>query len=381
MDSPDNKTEMMVENKDSNNNEQEKKDIIIDLDKIPGNKPKKDNHHNEPKKIKDYSVQINENLQKVFNVSDAKYEEECKCKDSPYIEVAFSDHRKALFHNVKKLKFQMFEYVIVQLESGLELGTVISCGKEAHENFKLIYHGEKPEFKVIRRALKDDINKLQKNQLDEVKALNKAKELVEKHKLDMKVTAAEWQFDRHRLTVFFTAPSRVDFRELVKDLAKTFHTRIELRQISTREEARRIGGMGPCGLNICCTSFASDYCHVTVDHARQQNMPNNISKLSGYCGRLKCCLLYEHDIYVEILRKYPPINSTIETNEGKAILNKIDVFKEIATLYIPSLGVYKSITGEELIEYQKDGKVTPPAEDENHNGYDEKEVKELEADY
>jgi len=123
-------------------------------------------------------------------------------------------------------------------------------------------------------------------------------------------------------------------------------------------------------------------CEVTVDHAKDQHLPNNMGKLNGYCGRLKCCLLYEHDIYVEILGKYPPIQSSIKTDEGKAILTKIDVFKEIATLYLPQLGIYRNISGEDLLEYQNAGKIQPPKEDEHkkHNGHNGKEKEALPAE-
>lgn len=337
----------------------------------------------EQKKKYDFKAVYNENLRNTFSVADAKYTKECKCGPSKVIEVIFSDNRKKLFRNDRELKVSLFQYVIVQLESGSEFATVIACGKEAEDKQKICYRGEEPEFSVIRHAHNDDLMKVQSNTDDVPKVLETTKQLIEDFKLEMKVTGAEWQFDKQRLTIFFTAPQRIDFRELVKEMARNFKTRIELRQISTREEARRIGGMGPCGLNICCSSFANEFCHVTLDHARDQHLANNVSKLSGYCGRLKCCLLYEHDHYLKVYDKYPSIGSTVKIgDEANAILYKIDVFKEIATLFIPDNNTYKYISGDNLNELQSEGKIIPPKEDfRNIPDIDEEELSKLEADY
>lgn len=173
----------------------------------------------------------------------------------------------------------------------------------------------------------------------------------------MKVTDADWQLDRQRLTIYFTAPARVDFRELVKELARIFKTRIELRQISTREEAKRLGGMGSCGRALCCSIFGNDHCHVTLEHARTQQLSNNVSKLSGYCGRLKCCLLYEFDTYVETLKDYPPLDSEIVFPEGRAKILKADIFKKQVFAYIPDNCTYKSISFQEFKKLGEEGKI------------------------
>lgn len=341
------------------------------------------NNNFEHKKKYDFKAIYNQSLKNTFSVADAKYAGDCKCSPSKVIEVIFSDNRKKLFKNDRELKVNLFQYVIVQLESGLEFATVIACGKEAEDKQKICYRGEEPELSVIRHAHNDDLVKVENNKNSIPQVLEITKKLIQEFKLDMKITGAEWQFDRQRLTIFFTAPQRIDFRELVKEMARNFKTRIELRQISTREEARRIGGMGPCGLNICCSSFANEFCHVTLDHARDQHLANNVSKLSGYCGRLKCCLLYEHDHYLKIYDKYPAIGSSVKIAEdANAILYKIDVFKEIATLFIPCSGTYKHISGDNLKELQSQGKITPPKEDfKKMPDIDEEELSKLEADY
>jgi cell fate regulator YaaT (PSP1 superfamily) len=379
MESPNSNEEMMIENEgkkifDPNDI---KVNTVIDLNPEKKHKKEEHNHHTQNE-----APITNLHLKSAFSVADVKYSEECKCGPSVYVDVSFSDHRKRLFKNTKNIDVKLFEYVIVEIESGLECATVIACGKEAEENFKLCYDNVIPEFSVIRKATSEDMSKVADNTQDEHRVVEKAKHLSLQHKLDMKVTSAKWQFDKHRLTIFFTAPQRIDFRELVKDLAREFKTRIELRQISTREEARRIGGMGPCGLNLCCASFSNNHCQITLDHARHQLLSNNLSKLSGYCGRLKCCLLYEHDVYVEILKKYPPIHSTIITDEGTAFLNKIDVFKENATIYYPEKGLFKVITGEVLRKFAEEGKVKLPKNNNGNNNscLDEEEISELESD-
>ena len=345
------------------------------------------NHHHKDNKKVFFSqkVILNEKLKESFSVSDAKYNEDCNCGPSTYIEVLTHDQHKRLFKNPNKLNLQLFQYVIIQTENGVDAGSVISCGVDAEQRLRCCYNNEEPENFILRPANNEDMNKINKNKQEEPTVLERTKDLVSQHKLEMKVTNAEWQYDRQRLTVFFTAPQRIDFRELVKDLARTFRTRIELRQISTREEAKRIGGMGPCGLNLCCSSFVNEFCHVTLDHARHQHLSNNVAKLSGYCGRLKCCLLYEHDTYVEVYDKFPAVNSKVITEEGEAYLNKVDIFKEEGILYYPVTGIYKNIPKEELTALAKNGKVIAPPEEElrakEKDLYDLEELKILEAEY
>ena len=309
-------------------------------------------------------ILINQKLKDNFSVSEAKYDENCKCGKSNIAEVTFHDSRKKLYKNDKGLFLLMFEYVIVQVESGTDVGTITACGTEAMEKLRVNYHNEIPEYSIIKHAVGDDLEKVTNNNVDEFTAIEIARDMVVQLHLDMKITDAEWQLDRQRLTFYFTAQQRIDFRDLVKELAWVFKTRIELRQISTREDARRLGGMGPCGLNLCCSSFVNEFCHVTLDHARDQHLSNNVAKLSGYCGRLKCCLLYEHDIYVEVHEKFPPLHSKVITSDGVAVLKKIDVFKETAQLYFAQTGVYRYMKKEEIQKLMNDGKIIAPLEEE-----------------
>lgn len=319
------------------------------------------------------AVFINQQYYNKFNVSKV-IDEYSKVDSIPeYVEVTFKNNRQQIFKNKKKFTFHNYQYVIVEVENGLDIGTVTAVGKFA--DIKCRHNGlpKNSEYSIIRHALPEDMEKY-KNNIDETEnIISSTKQLCEKLNLDMKITDADWQFDHQRLTIYFTAPQRIDFRDLVKELARTFRTRIELRQISSREEAKRMGGMGPCGRTLCCSSFASDKCHVTLEHARTQQLSNNVSKLSGYCGRLKCCLLYEYEQYVEKFQNYPSLNSEVEFSEGRAKIIKADIFKEIIYTFIPKLCIYKQITFDEFSELNEKGKVFPLPDYHNHK----KEIKDF----
>ena len=248
-------------------------------------------------------------------------------------------------------------FVIVEVENGIDIGTICSCGHYACDKLKSQYRSALPRFSILRLPSLQDLEQFVKNSEDEENVIQKTKSLVQKHNLEMKVTNAEWQFDRQRLTIYFTAPQRIDFRELVRDLARTFRTRIELRQISTREEAKRLGGVGSCGREVCCNSLECDFCHVTLDHARTQQLSNNVAKLSGYCGRLKCCLLYEFDHYETEMKKYPPLNSLVELDDGKGRIVKTDVFRDLVYVQLESSPTYRIVSLIELNELFKLGRV------------------------
>ena len=301
----------------------------------------------------------------LFSVSSIKHREQYKTDGvAPYVEVVFKCKRKRLYKNSSNLKFLPSQYVIVEVENGVDLGTVSAIGPCAMEKKATCYKNFEPQLSVIRPAARDDVERYFKNREEECHIVQKTKDFSSKFNLEIKITEAEWQLDRQRLTIFFSAPQRVDFRELVKELARTFRTRIELRQISTREEAKRIGGMGPCGRRLCCTSLNNEFCHVTLDHARTQQLSNNVAKLSGYCGRLKCCLLFEYDNYVETFKKYPSLLSKVEIPEGLARILKVDIFKDLVYLYIESKSLYKTISHEELMTLTKKGKVIPPKDED-----------------
>ncbi len=327
----------------------------------------KTGYHNRWCESKFFNLDYVEN----FDVSEVKYNGDSKYTPSEFVEVAFKMKRKKIFSNPNKLIFTNYEYVVIAVENGFDLGTVVSIGKEAKEKFEKNNKKDEQIYPVVRFATDKDMQIYRKNQDEEPLVVATARELAKKHNLDIKVTEAEWQLDRQRLTIFFSAPQRVDFRELVKDLAKIYRTRIELRQISTREEARKIGGMGPCGLALCCSTFSCQNCHVTLEHARTQRLANNVSKLSGYCGRLKCCILYEHNVYVEEYQNYPPVFSTVEMPEGIAKINKIDIFNHRVYLLYEKTGYTKVVSKSEIDKLYSDGKITPPEKVEEELIFDD----------
>jgi cell fate regulator YaaT (PSP1 superfamily) len=181
-----------------------------------------------------------------------------------------------------------------------------------------------PPLKAITRlATADDLLRDEKNRELEMDAAQICKKKIAKHGLDMSLVAVEYTFDNSKLIFYFTCESRVDFRELVKDLASTFHTRIELRQIGIRDEAKIMGGLGICGRKYCCAGFLTDFVQVSIKMAKEQNFSLNSAKVSGACGRLMCCLKYEHEVYEEALRKMPTVGSLVHTVEGDGTVIEI----------------------------------------------------------
>ncbi|MFH1737209.1 MAG: stage 0 sporulation family protein [Actinomycetota bacterium] len=201
--------------------------------------------------------------------------------------------------------------VIVETARGLEIGDVVSSAKEiGHEEVIM------PLRKVVRMATKEDERKDDANKEREGEAFKTCQDKIRDHDLPMKLVEAETLFDGSKLIFNFTAEGRVDFRELVKDLAATLKTRIELRQIGVRDEAKSIGGLGPCGRDLCCRTFLKDFEPVSIKMAKEQNLPLNPIKISGVCSRLMCCLKYENDVYVDFRKRAPDFGANVQTAEG-----------------------------------------------------------------
>lgn len=256
--------------------------------------------------------------------------------DFPILEVEFATRRSDFFRNAPNLDLRKGEHVIVKTENnGYDIGIVKSLGKPA--KFKLEQINLLPDspdiLPVLRRPNPDDLARHQKHldQLPDIKRFTISK--IEELGLDMKYVDTEIRLDEQRLTIYFTADQRVDFRELVRLLAAQFKTRIQLTQISAREEAKRIGGIGSCGRTLCCSTWLPDFVHVTSEAAKYQNLPLNATRLNGQCGRLKCCLNYELDSYLLQLQKFPAIDSRVRTEKGFARVEKIDIFKEEVWLH------------------------------------------------
>jgi len=244
-----------------------------------------------------------------------------------YIEVVFKGERKQIYCNPQQFPFKIGDYIIVEADNGEDLGEVNQLGA-----LLSMKKSDTPLKAILRKTNQNDLDKLQQNRDLEKKAFLVCKEKIEKHTLNMKLVDVEYQFDGKKITFYFTAERRVDFRELVKDLAAQYKVRIELRQIGVRDEARRFGGYGICGRKLCCTSFLKEFDPITTQCAKEQNLPLNPQKLSGVCGRLMCCLNYERDLYLEVIEKFPPVDTKIKTPKGEAIIDKIDIFSQTAVL-------------------------------------------------
>ncbi len=246
------------------------------------------------------------------------------------LEVSFKGNKRVPYFNPKEIKVKPGDYVIVEADKGIDLGRVSKIGRlVALSRIK----GEPKN--LIRKAVEEDLLKLQENRELELKAFAVGREKIGKHNLQMKLVDVEYQFDKNKLTFYFTSEKRVDFRQLVKDLAAKYRTRIELRQIGVRDEARRLGGLGVCGKPLCCTTFMENFEPISTQYAKEQHLPLNPGKLTGICGRLKCCLLFEKEFYEEAVKKYPPLETKIKTPQGTAFIDRIDIFRERVYLRFP----------------------------------------------
>jgi cell fate regulator YaaT (PSP1 superfamily) len=247
--------------------------------------------------------------------------------------VEFKGSRKEYFVNPDCLSIKVGDFAIVQAERGEDMGRVI---KKIPEELAEL---EKKPQNILRLATPEDLNRLLANREKEKDCVKQCEKMIAERNLEMKLVDAEFQFDNNKITFFFTADKRVDFRELVKELATTYKTRIELRQIGVRDEARRIGGFGVCGLPLCCTAFLREFEPISTQLAREQNLSLNPAKISGNCGRLLCCLRYEKDVYEKSFPLFPKVGDKLTTDQGEGVVEKINIFKE----YI----VVKHETGEE----------------------------------
>ncbi len=246
---------------------------------------------------------------------------------SDLVEVAFKGNRTGIFTNPVGITLKTGDYVIVEAERGEDAGIVIALGRVV-----TLKEVEEESPRLMRLATSSDVEKLTSNRDEEQKAFDVGKEKIVKHNLNMKLVDVEYQFDRNKLTFYFTSDQRVDFRQLVRDLASKYRTRIELRQIGVRDEAKRIGGYGTCGYKLCCNTFMREFETITTQYAKEQLLPMNPSKLSGVCGRLKCCLAFEKVFYISELEKYPEIDQSIKTPLGQGVVDKIDIFH--GTIYV-----------------------------------------------
>lgn len=229
--------------------------------------------------------------------------------------VRFKNNGKIYYFAPGDLKLDVDMHVIVETSRGMEFGFVAIANRTVPAKEVVL-----PLRSVIRTATEEDEERHEKNVEKETEAFNICLDKIELHKLDMKLVDVEYTFDNSKLLFYFTAEGRIDFRDLVKDLASIFRTRIELRQIGIRDEAKMMGGLGVCGRPFCCCSFLDDFVQVSIKMAKEQNLSLNSAKISGTCGRLMCCLRYEYDTYVEEIAKTPKIDSVVLTPEGEGVV-------------------------------------------------------------
>ncbi|MCQ9207043.1 MAG: stage 0 sporulation family protein [Omnitrophica bacterium] len=245
------------------------------------------------------------------------------------IQVRLREAGKITYFSTGGLKFKAGEYVIVEQDRGLEYGEVVS-----EEEALLETEVERPLCKVIRKTNPWDHRQIEKNKKRTKELLQICTRKINERRLPMKLVESEYSFDRSKIIFYFTSEGRVDFRNLVKDLANIFKARIELKQIGVRDEARIMGGYGPCGKELCCAKFLKDFEPVTIRMAKDQNLPLNPTKISGLCGRLMCCLSYENKTYKELLKKLPKMGQEIKTDKGKGKVIALAPLKKSVTVEI-----------------------------------------------
>ena len=278
--------------------------------------------------------------------------------------VRFKKPGKVYFFDPGNLHIALKTKVIVETALGEELGEVV-VKKKLLPDTEL----NTPLKKIIRIANYKDIKHHDENKKKEKEAFKICEEKIKKLKLDMHLTEVQYSFDNSKLLFCFTADGRIDFRELVKELAAIFKTRIELRQIGVRDEVRRIGGNGVCGRELCCCSFLNNFETVSIKMAKEQNMSLNPSKISGNCGRLMCCLKYEQNVYEDKLKHLPKIGATVQTDEGEGIVDSIETLREIVKVKLKDdngEAYYKKYNASDL-KILKDAESEIVGEEESEN--------------
>ncbi len=277
------------------------------------------------------------------------------------VEISFKNGaRKGFYRNDKKIELFRGDKVVLEASQGFDLGEVSLSGELVKIQMKKKDVKESADTirNILRKATEEDIKRMQMLRGKEKAMLVKARVISRSLNLEMKVGDIEFQGDGKKATFFYTADNRIDFRELVKQYAGAFKVKIEMRQIGARQEAGRIGGMGSCGRELCCSTWLSDFESVSTGAARYQQLSINTDKLSGQCGRLKCCLNFELDTYMDALKSIPKNPDKIKTKEGTAYLRKTDIFKKELTYNIDRSNKYYKLSAEDvatLIQMNKKG--------------------------
>ena len=286
------------------------------------------------------------------------------------IGVRFRTAGKIYFFSPGKFEVKRGDQVIVETARGVEFGNVVMGPKEVKDE-----EITQPLKTVIRLATEDDRRVEEKNRKKEKEAFQICLEKIHKHELEMKLIDAEYTFDNNKVLFYFTADGRIDFRELVKDLASVFKTRIELRQIGVRDETKIVGGIGICGRPLCCASYLSEFIPVSIKMAKEQNLSLNPTKISGVCGRLMCCLKYEEDTYEELNGRLPNIGDYVTTDDGlKGEVHSVSILRQLVKVIVTVNNDEK-----EIREYKVDQLKFRPKRKKEKMSISDAELKQLEA--
>ena len=243
------------------------------------------------------------------------------------VEVQLGEFRPVSAFDVNNLECNRDDYVILEVERGFEFGKVVTDRKAACKT-----ESEKVAGKIMRLATEGDLKQIANNQMKAKEALNACIQKISERKLDMQMVKAEYTFDSSKVIFFFISEGRVDFRNLVKDLAGIFRVRIELKQIGVRDRAKVIGGYGVCGRELCCSSYMKDFHALSIKMAKEQGLPLNPTRISGVCGRIKCCMAYEFNVYKEFARSLPHVGDKFSVAEGKGKVIDVNILKRIVSV-------------------------------------------------
>jgi len=299
-------------------------------------------------------------------------------------EVRFKNSRKGFFRNSNNLSLQVGDVVVLEASPGYDVGVVSVGGELARIQIRKKAPDLKPleSKKILRIANQAEIDKWIQGRTLEKDVMYQARSLAVNLKLEMKISDVEYQADLSKATFYYTAEGRVDFRQLIKDMADKFKIRVEMRQIGSRQEASRLGGIGSCGRELCCSTWLTDFRTVSTSAARYQQLSLNPQKLAGQCGKLKCCLNYELDIYMDAIKEFPKSDVRLKTEKGNAFHIKTDVFKrQMWFAYEGEMGLI-SLTPDkvkDIIKMNKDGKL--PKDLKEFTEYKEKAEKVIEPGY
>ncbi|ASE63413.1 PSP1 domain-containing protein [Chryseobacterium indologenes] len=284
-----------------------------------------------------------------------------------FVEVRFKNDRKSFYKNVNNIPLHIGSVVTVESSPGHDVGVVSLTGELVKIQMKKKKFSEESALKIYRQANQKDLEVWQEARKKEDGVKLEARKIAQRLGLEMKVTDVEYQGDSSKVTFYYTAENRVDFRQLIKDYAGAFRTKIDMKQIGFRQEAAKVGGIGSCGRELCCSTWLTDFRSVNTNVARYQQLSINPQKLAGQCGKLKCCLNYELDSYLDALSNFPSSSTTLDTEKGKAFCIKIDVFKKkMWFAYVDSSIAWYDFDIDlvkKLISKNKRGEKTPPLED------------------